>query len=436
MFRNLCNTYCLLIISFSIATYTCSLPFISRNHMNSNHLYSDDNANNDYTSNDIDNNLLVPVTLPFMTTSTDTVPSSLSTIKPISSLLLSKVNDEEALRLQLALSLQIDSEVNKAINLEAAAHESIQQANLMHKAAEEAKYHAKIAEQMLNSMKYLQNTNDKYLKDADDDVDNEHNNNNNNEYKKRMYVKVPKINHDYLLDKEIGNQIDNDENSDRLLHEHHHRHHHHHHHQQQQQHHNHNKQQKKRKVSQLLPKLQLKHSSDYINNEYNNHNNHNKDNSNVDNESVLNNSRKTNKEQLNAIEQLTLEKLRLLILRELIKNQKQHQDDIEFIPYRNDNNQQYIKMIPSKFIDYSLNSNNDIQYWRQDDDHVDDDDDDDDDNDNNNDDYHHHDDDGDVDNDTDANNENNQKDLYGIDYHLLKHAYLNTIDNEDSIVFK
>nr|AAW27663.1 SJCHGC02809 protein [Schistosoma japonicum] len=372
MFRNLCNTYSLLIISFNITTYTCSLPFISRNYVNSKHSYKDDNIKNDYTLND----LLVPVNLPLISTSTDASITSLSSIEPISSSILSNINDEETYGLQLALALQIDSELNKSMNLEVAASESIQQANLLHKAAEEAKYHAKIAKQLLNSMKSLQNTNDDYLNndkdDTDvDDKDDDDNNNENDGYKQRAFVKVPKINHDYLLDKEVGNEIVNDENPDLILHEHHRRHHH---HQQQQpkhhQYHNHNRQ-KRRKVLQVphsQHEFHMKHSPDFINNEHNNHvdshDDHDDDDDDDDDDNhqkVLNNSKKTN-QKLNEIEQLTLEKLRLLMLRQLIKQEKltkeePYQDDIQHILDGNDKNQQFIKVVPRKFIDYSLNPN-------------------------------------------------------------------------------
>ncbi|VDQ06884.1 unnamed protein product [Trichobilharzia regenti] len=112
---------------------------------------------------------------------------------------LSLPNEEELLQLQSALNAQVTSEISKAIQLEQEASESVHQAESLQKAALEAKNRAKVARQVLKSLKSLWN-NDNRANILDDESDKIRENN----------IMVPIIDHDYLLDEGKIGPIDND----------------------------------------------------------------------------------------------------------------------------------------------------------------------------------------------------------------------------------
>ncbi|CAH8682543.1 unnamed protein product [Schistosoma rodhaini] len=290
MFWNLYSIYTLVTTLLNVLRYTSSSPLNSIDYVNSN--------DHSKFNNISDESLLVYDTLPIIPTSIDSSSPPSSVLLPTSptSLSISSTlpndEEEETLRLQLALALQIDSELNKAMNLENVASESIQQANLLNKEANEAKYRAQIAEHMLNSLKQLWNI----INSNDDDDDD------NTSYEKRGFIKVPKINQDYLLDEKVGGQLI-DDNREKRNQEHRERHHH------QQRYYN----MKKRRNLYSIP-------------DYPNHEDDADDND--DKNMILNDSELTI-EKLHRTKQLTLEKIRLLILRQLIKQQREAEEEEE-----------------------------------------------------------------------------------------------------------
>ncbi|CAH8673135.1 unnamed protein product, partial [Schistosoma bovis] len=318
MFWNLYATYTLVITLFSSIKHTSNSPLHSRDYVNSIDHSKFDNINNE--------DLLIHDVLPYIPTSVEPSSSSssssllLPTIRSVSSSISSIPNEEELLRLQLALALQIDSEVNKAIHLENAASESIQQADLLNKASDEAKYRAQLVGQILNSLKQSWNTTST---DNNNNKDNIIDNfsNDDNIHEKRAFIEVPKINQDYLLDEEVGDQIItdyNDNNREKRNQEH--RGHHHH---QQQQHQRYDNMKKKRNLFPIPNphnELHVQHLYDYPLHEYIDDDDDNDDDDDDNKNIILNDS------EQNIQKQLTLEKIRLLILRQLIKQQRESKE--------------------------------------------------------------------------------------------------------------
>ncbi|CAI2734846.1 unnamed protein product [Schistosoma spindalis] len=403
MFLNLYSIYTLVIILINIIKHTSNSPLHSRNNVNSIDHFKFDNINND--------DLLVHDILPYIPTSVE--PSSSSSSSSSSSI-SSIPEEEEILRLQLALAFQVDSEVNKAKHLENAASESIQQADLLNKAADEAKYRAQVVGEMLNSLKQSWNNNNN-----NNIIDNF--SNDDNIHEKRALIKVPKINQDYLLDEEVGGQIITDYNDNREKRNQEHREHH---HQQQQEHQLYYNMKKKRNlfpVPDSHNKLHVQHLYDYP--LYGDG-----DGDDDDKIIILNDSGRNIKKKL------TLEKIRLLILRQLIKQQreseekekKDHEHHLRHYDRSHDNNNyDYLQLdknvIPLHIIDQYPNLYNDLQTWKElhnqhDNDHIDN---------------------NEINIDINNDNDNNdEKDHYGIKYHLWKGSHLNSLDNDDSIIFK
>ncbi|CAH8648484.1 unnamed protein product, partial [Schistosoma mattheei] len=320
MFWNLYGTFTLVITLFSSIKHTSNSPLHSRDYVNSIDHSKFDNINNE--------DLLVHDVLPYIPTSVEPSSSSwssssllLPTIGSVSSSISSIPNEEEILRLQLALALQIDSEVNKAIHLENAASESIQQADLLNKAADEAKYRAQLVGQILNSLKQSWNTTNSN-NNNDNIIDNF--SNDDNIHEKRAFIEVPKINQDYLLDEEVGGQIItdyNDNNREKRNQDHRE----HHHHQQQQQHQRYENMKKKRNLFPVPDphnELHVQHLYDYPLHEYieDDDDDDNDGDDDDDKNMILNDS------EQNIKKQLTLEKIRLLILRQLIKQQRESKE--------------------------------------------------------------------------------------------------------------
>uniref|UniRef100_A0A3Q0KHA3 Myb domain-containing protein n=1 Tax=Schistosoma mansoni TaxID=6183 RepID=A0A3Q0KHA3_SCHMA len=409
MLWNLYSIYTLVTTLLNVLRYTSSSPLNSIDYVNSNDPSKFDNIN--------DEGLLVYDTLPVIPTSIDS--SSSSSSSPSSSVLLptsptslpisSSIpnEEEETLRLQLALALQIDSELNKAMNLENAASESIQQANLLNKEANEAKYRAQIAEHMLNSLKQLWNI----INNNNDDDD-------NTSYEKRGFIKVPKINQDYLLDEEVGGQLidtgHDDDNREKRNQEHRERHHHH------------------QRYYNMKKRRNLYSISDYPN--------HEDDADDDDDKNMILNDSEPTIEKLHRTKQLTLEKIRLLILRQLIKQQRkaeeeeeeqekdkgrtgdEHQRDLHHYdhPHGNNNNDIHYDLqldrndIPLQMMNPYPNLYDSLQTWKE----KDNDDDDDDSN--------------------GINIDMNERNRHGIiKHHPWKSlSHLNSLDKDDSIVFR
>ncbi|CAH8677948.1 hypothetical protein MS3_00004439 [Schistosoma haematobium] len=436
MFWNLYATYTLVITLFSSIKHTSNSPLHSRDYVNSIDHSKFDNINNE--------DLLIHDVLPYIPTSVEPSSSSsssssssllLPTIRSVSSSISSIPNEEEILRLQLALALQIDSEVNKAIHLENAASESIQQADLLNKAADEAKYRAQLVGQILNSLKQSWNTTTTSNNNNKDNIIDNFSND-DNIHEKRAFIEVPKINQDYLLDEEVGGQIItdyNDNNREKRNQEH--RGHHHH---QQQQHQRYDNIKKKRNLFPIPDphnELHVQHLYDYPLHEYiDDDNNNNNNDGDDDNKNII-----LNDSEQNIKKQLTLEKIRLLILRQLIKQQresrekerekekKEHeQHHLHHYDHSHDNNHNdYLQLdnnvIPLHIINQYPNLYIDRPIWKElhnqyDNDPIDD---------------------KQINLDMNNNDNNNyEKDHYGIKYHLWKGSQLNSLDNDDSILFK
>ncbi|CAH8654942.1 unnamed protein product [Schistosoma intercalatum] len=450
MFWNLYTTYTLVISLFSIIEHTSNSPLHSRDYVNSIDHSKFDNINNE--------DLLIHDVLPYIPTSVEPSLSSsssssssllLPTIRSVSSSISSIPNEEELLRLQLALALQIDSEVNKAIHLENAASESIQQANLLNKAADEAKYRAQLVGQILNSLKQSWNTTTTTTTTTTNNNNNNNNNNDNNIidnfsnddniHEKRAFIEVPKINQDYLLDEEVGGQIItdyNDNNREKRNQDHHG-----HHHQQQQQHQRYDNMKKKRNLFPVPDphnELHIQHLYDYPLHEYIDDDDDDDDDNDGDDDD--NKNMILNDSEQNIQKQLTLEKIRLLILRQLIKQQresKEKEQEKEKKEHKqhhlhhndhshNNNHNDYLQLdknvIPLHIINQYPNLYIDRPIWKElynqyDNDPIDD---------------------KQINLDINNNDDNNnyEKDHYGIKYHLWKGSQLNSLDNDDSILFK
>ncbi|CAH8675809.1 unnamed protein product [Schistosoma bovis] len=436
MFWNLYATYTLVITLFSSIKHTSNSPLHSRDYVNSIDHSKFDNINNE--------DLLIHDVLPYIPTSVEPSSSSssssllLPTIRSVSSSISSIPNEEELLRLQLALALQIDSEVNKAIHLENAASESIQQADLLNKASDEAKYRAQLVGQILNSLKQSWNTTST---DNNNNKDNIIDNfsNDDNIHEKRAFIEVPKINQDYLLDEEVGDQIitDYNDNNREKRNQDHRGHHHHHHQQQQQQHQRYDNMKKKRNLFPIPNphnELHVQHLYDYPLHEYIDDDNDDNDGDDDDNKNII-----LNDSEQNIQKQLTLEKIRLLILRQLIKQQreskekeqkkekKEHkQHHLHHYDHSHDNNHHdYLQLdnniIPLYMINQYPNLYIDRPIWKElynqyDNDPIND---------------------KQINHDMNNNDDNNnyEKNHYGIKYHLWKESQLNSLDNDDSILF-
>ncbi|VDO64899.1 unnamed protein product [Schistosoma margrebowiei] len=426
MFWNLYGTYTLVITLFSIIKYTSNSPLHSRDYVNSIDHSKFDNINNE--------DLLVHDVLPYFPASVEPSSSSsssssllLPTIGSVSSSISSIPNEEEILRLQLALALQVDSEVNKAIHLENAANETIQKADLLNKAADEAKYRAQLVGQILNSLKQSWNTTT--TNDNDNNIIDNFSND-DNIHEKRAFIEVPKINQDYLLDEEVGGQIItdyNDNNREKRNQEHRG---HHHQHQQRQRYNNMKKKRNIFPVPDPHNELYVQHLYDYPFHEYIDDVDDDDDNKNI----ILNDS------EQNIKKQLTLEKIRLLILRQLIKQQREskekeqekeqkeikdhEQHHLHHYDHSHDNNHNdYLQLdkniIPLHMINQYPNLYIDRQTWKE---------------------LHNQYDNDPIDDkqiNLDINNDNNyEKNHYEIKDHLWKRSDLNSLDNDDSILFK
>ncbi|CAH8598098.1 unnamed protein product [Schistosoma turkestanicum] len=316
MFWNLSTIYFFIIFLLTITTYSSSSsPLTSNDHVTPRDPYEFDQTTNKdvlLSSSLVDR---LPTSIDEFTSSSSSSSSSPSgprrlpfmPTSPIDDFTTSSIipNEEETIRLQFALALQIDAELNKAVELKNAANESIEQANLFNKAASEAEHRAQIAGHMLNSLKQLlrnKNIIDQHsMKMNDEKV-----------MKKRELIKVPIINYDYLLDETIGNRINTDDDRDERRHR-----------TQQSDHHDgertHHRQKRSNHfmIPELLNKeLHMKHLYDYAD-----------DNQPIgaddDEATDADVDEDRNIQKLSKTEQLTLEKLRLLILRQLIKQQRQ-----------------------------------------------------------------------------------------------------------------
>ncbi|CAH8874747.1 unnamed protein product [Trichobilharzia szidati] len=392
---NLYFAYFLITIAIC-TTHTLSLPSSGKNYESSFPSIREDIDKDGYDNALNSENVLLslaPLYKPISSSKVSTTTDTLST--------LSIPNEEELLQLQSALSAQVTSEITRAIQLEQEASESVHQAESLQKAALEAKNRAKVAREVLKSLKSLWN-NDKRANILDDESDKIRENN----------IMVPIIDHDYLLDERKIGPIDNDYRAvnediyDKIA-----------------QSHNYGNDEemvnledtttssryKRRKNLPSLPKEFIHF-----------------DNDDIDTVDLLKNSEQ-NTRRLSEAEQLTLEKIRLYILKQLIHKQKEeeglldepyhprHQSDIEDDDHNDADRNSYVNhrnryyhsrhTRPSN-LDYQL-SESDLQPWLV------------------------------INKPEDDENYVNSEDephIYGMPRHLLRQVNLNTINNEDPLL--